>query len=302
MHAAGLNYAEVLLRDGRLPGAPSLPFTPGYEAAGVITAVGSGVAHLRSGARVVAMLPNQGAFAELALAPASLITPIPDGLPFDKAVALLNQAPTALAALRIAARVQDGDAVFIPAASGGVGSFLVQLTRRFGARRVIAGASTEEKRALARRLGADIAIDYTRVDWPERVREVTEGRGADVVFERSGGDIFAQSLRALAPRGRLVVFGADSPLGTQVNGEQLMRMTYQNQALVGFSLPALPSDVQAAALREAFELVAKSELEVISQTFALGELADAHRAMEQRKTSGKVVILPDASPRREFPV
>ncbi|PTL79866.1 NADPH:quinone oxidoreductase family protein [Vitiosangium sp. GDMCC 1.1324] len=295
VHAAGLNYAELLQREGRVPGGSPLPFTPGYEAAGVISAVGGGVSHLRSGARVVAMLPAQGALAELALAPASLVTPMPDELSFEKAVALLNQAPTALAALRIAAQLREGDTVFIPAAAGGVGSFLSQLAKQLGAGRVVAGASTEEKRALARRLGADIAVDYTRADWPERVREATGGRGADVVFERSGGEVFSQSLRALAPRGRLVVFGVDSLRGTHVSSEQLGQMVFQNQSLVGFAFPALPPDVQAATLREVFELVASGKLQVvIGQTFALHEAADAHRSLAQRKTSGKVVILPNA--------
>lgn len=296
VHAAGLNYAELLQRDGRVPGAPPPPFTPGYEAAGVISAVGGGVTHLRSGARIVAMLPAQGAFAEFALARASLVTPLPDDLSFEKAVALLNQAPTALAALRIAAHLREGETVFIPAAAGGVGSFLIQLAKQLGVGRVIAGASTEEKRAMARRLGADVAVDYTRADWPERVREATGGRGADVVFERSGGEVFAQGLRALAPRGRLVVFGVDSLRGTQVSSEQLASTVFQNQSIVGFAFPALPPEVQAATLREVFGLVASGKLEVVvGQTFALHEAADAHRALAQRKTSGKVVILPNAS-------
>ncbi|MCP3139785.1 quinone oxidoreductase family protein [Pyxidicoccus xibeiensis] len=298
VHAAGLNYAELLLRAGRVPGAPPPPFTPGHEAAGVIRAVGGGVSGLSPGARVVAMLPAQGAFAELAVAPAALVTPIPDALPFEKAVALLSQAPTALAGLRIAARLGKGESVYIPAAAGGVGTFMVQLAKQLGAARVIAGASTEEKRALARRLGADVTVDSTREDWPERVREATEGRGADVVFEREGGDALARGLRALAPRGRLVVFGVDSMFGTSVSNAQLTQLFFQNQSLVGFALPALPPDVQGEVLRDVLALVAGGKLEVVvGQTFALGELAEAHRALAERRTSGKVVILPGASPR-----
>ncbi|MCY1022788.1 quinone oxidoreductase family protein [Pyxidicoccus sp. MSG2] len=298
VHAAGLNYAELLQRAGRVPGAPNPPFTPGYEAAGIISAVGSGVSRLQKGTRVVAMLPAQGAFAELAVAPAPLVTPIPDDLPFEKAVALLSQAPAALAGLRVAARLREGETVFIPAAAGGVGSFMVQLAKQLGAGRVIAGASSEEKRALARRLGADVTVDSTRADWPERVRDATEGRGADVVFERDGGEAFARSLRALAPRGRMVVFGADSMFSTSVSSEQFTQLLFQNQSLVGFALPALPPEVQGETLRDVFALVASGKLEVVvGQTFALRELADAHRALAQRKTSGKVVILPNAPAR-----
>ncbi|QSQ22336.1 zinc-binding dehydrogenase [Pyxidicoccus parkwayensis] len=291
VHAAGLNYAELLIRAGRIPGVPPPPFTPGYEAAGVIQAVGRGVTQWREGQRVVAMLPGQGALAEQAVAPAALVTAIPDGLSFEQALALLNQAPSALALLRFGGRVQPGDAVFIPAAAGGVGSFMVQLAKRLGAERVLAGASTEEKRKLALRLGADVAVDYTKADWPERVREATGGRGADVVFERDGGEVFARGLKALAPRGRFVVFGVDSMSGTGVSGEQLGQMIFQSQSLVGFSYPSLPQDVQAGVLREVFELTVSGKLEVVvGQTFGLHELPDAHRAMEARKTSGKVVI------------
>ncbi|NMO17860.1 NADPH:quinone oxidoreductase family protein [Pyxidicoccus fallax] len=293
VHAAGLNYSELPLRAGRLPGAPPPPFVPGFEAAGVVREVGQEVTHLKPGARVVAMLPGQGTFAELAVAPAALVTPIPDALPFEKAVALLSQAPAALAGLRVAGQLKKGEAVFIPAAAGGVGSFMVQLAKALGAGRVIAGASTEEKRALARRLGADVVLDYTRPDWPERVREATDGRGADVVFERDGGDALGQSLRALAPQGRLVVFGVDSMFGTSLRAEQVTQLLFQNQRFVGFSFPALPPEVQAEVLREVFERVMAGTLEVVvERTFGLHELPEAHRALEQRKTSGKVVILP----------
>lgn len=295
VHAAGLNYAELLLRAGRIPGAPPPPFTPGYEAAGVIQAVGPGVTRWKPGQRVVAMLPNQGAFAELAVAPAALATAIPDGLSFEQALALLSSAPSALALLRLAGQVRTGEAVFIPAAAGGVGSFMVQLAKRLGAGRVIAGASTEEKRALALRLGADVAVDSSRPDWPARVREATGGRGADIVFERGGGDTFAQGLKALAHRGRLVVFGVDNMFGTGVSGEQLAQLMFQSQSLVGFSFPGLPPEVQAGVLREVFELAAGGALEVIvGRTFGLHALPDAYRAMEARETSGKVVILTGA--------
>lgn len=293
VRAAGLNYAELLQREGRYPGAPPFPFTPGFEAAGVVAAVGPGVSRVRPGARVVAMLPGQGAFAEYAIAAEQLTIPIPDSLPFEAAAALPVQAPTALLCLRVAGRLGEGESVFIPAAAGGVGSFLVQLARRLGAGTIIAGASTEEKRATARRLGADLAIDYTRPDWPDRVRAATGGRGADVVFDMSGGVVGEQSLKALAPQGRLVLFGADSPHATRFGHEQVAQIVHQNQAVVGFNLPALPPDLHASALAEVLGLIGAGQIEVlVGQTFPLAEVAGAHRAMAERRTSGKVVILP----------
>ncbi|MBJ6763717.1 NADPH:quinone oxidoreductase family protein [Myxococcaceae bacterium JPH2] len=295
VRAAGLNYAELLLRAGQLPG-PALPYVPGFEAAGIVSAVGQGVSQVSKGARVAAMLPTQGAFAEYARVPAAQLVPIPESLSFAQATALLSQAPTALMALRDAARLQKGESVFIPSAAGGVGSFLVQFAQRMGAGRVIAGASTAEKREVARRLGADVTVDTSATDWPERIREATGGRGADIVFERGGGEVFTLSLRALAPRGRLVTFGVDSMRGARMTEEQLAGFIFQNQSLVGFATVGLPPEVQAAALRDAMDWVTSGRLEILlGRTFGLEEAAEAHRAMAERRTSGKVVIVPHAS-------
>jgi NADPH2:quinone reductase len=294
VRAAGLNFTDLGQREGRLLGTPPLPFVPGLEAAGLVDAVGPSVRGLAPGTRVVALLPNQGAFAQYAIAPASAVLPIPDAVSFEQAVALPAQAPTALLGLREGARLREGESVFIPSAAGGVGTLLVQLAKRLGASRVIGGASSEPKRVLVTRLGADAVVDTSRQDWPERVREATDGRGADVVFVAGGGALPARSLQALAFRGRLVLFGAESMFDTGWSREQMTGVMAQNQSIVGFATFTLPLEARQAALREALSLVEHGQLQaVLGQTFPLDAVSQAHRAMAERSTTGKVVIRVD---------
>jgi NADPH:quinone reductase len=289
VHTAGMNFTDLGQRDGSIPGV-SLPITPGSEAAGVVDAIGSGVIGIAEGARVVAVLPRQGAFAEYAIAPAATVTAIPDELAFVQAVALPVQAPTALLALR-AAHLREGESVLVPSAAGGVGTFLVQLAKHLGASRVIGAASSEAKRALASRLGADVTIDPTPADWPDAVREATGGRGVDVVFVSGGGAASARGLDVLAPRGRLVLFGVESMFDTQLDKAQMTRLLAQNQSVSGVATFTLPPDELRGALHEVLALVARGRLEaVVGQTFALADVPAAHRAMAARTTTGKVVI------------
>ncbi|WP_394822457.1 zinc-binding alcohol dehydrogenase family protein [Pendulispora albinea] len=291
VRAAGMNYADLLIREGRYPKLAALPYTPGYEAAGVVEALGEGVEGPAVGTRVVAAVSAPGTFAEYVEAEPAQVTEIPEGVGDEEALALPVQALTAWLALRIGGRVAPGDSVLIPAAAGGAGHLAVQLAKRLGAARVLAGASTKEKRDLALRLGADAAIDYTEGGWADQVRAATDGRGADVVFERSGGAHADESLRALAKGGRLIVFGADSLTEPRLSTEQLRGLLVQGQAYAGFSLMALPDGVRRAALHELFAFVAAGALQVhVGARFPLARAADAHRAMASRATSGKVVI------------
>ncbi|WP_163864252.1 quinone oxidoreductase family protein [Myxococcus eversor] len=294
VHASGLNFTDLGQREGRMPGTPPLPFVPGLEAAGVVDSLGPGVQGLTKGARVVAILPNQGAFAGYAIAPTATVLALPDPVSFEQAVCLPAQAPTALLGLREGARLREGESVYIPSAAGGVGTFLVQLAKRMGASRVIGGASTEAKRDLVLRLGADAAVDTSHADWPARVREATGGLGADVVFVAGGGELPARSLQALAFRGRLVLFGAESMFDTQWSREQMTGVLAQNQSIVGFATFTLPFEQRQAALREALSLVERGQLQtVIGQTFPLEAVSQAHREMAERSTTGKVVIRVD---------
>ncbi|WP_268903966.1 quinone oxidoreductase family protein [Corallococcus silvisoli] len=168
---------------------------------------------------------------------------------------------------------------------------LVQLAKKLGASRVIGGASHEARRALAHRLGADATVDTSRADWPERVREATGGRGADVVFVSGGGETGARSLQALAPRGRLVLFGAESMFDTQLGREQMAGLIARNQSVSGFATFTLPQEELRAALLEVLALVQRGELSVVmGAPRPLEAVAQAHRDMAARKTEGKVVF------------
>ena len=206
VHAAGINFFEVLMRADRYAVTPQLPMILGVEVAGVVEAVGQGVDAQLLGRRVAAPLfvsqrPHSG-YAEQVTMSADLVVPLPDALPFEDATALMVQGLTALHLLRQSP--PRGKAVLVPAAAGGVGSLLVQLARLKGARQVIAAAGGKAKLDLSLSRRADAAIDYTNPDWPARVRDVTDGKGADIIYDTVGGALTAASLQALAPGGELV--------------------------------------------------------------------------------------------------
>ncbi len=292
VRAAGLNYADLVLREGLFPAAVSLPYTPGHDVVGTVEALAAEVTDLAVGARVVAMLA-MGAYAEYVAVPAAAVRVVPEGIDDETALALPLQGITAMLALRFAGRVEQGNAVFVPAAAGGVGSLAVQLAKCLGAARVIAGASTQEKRALALRLGADAAIDYTEDGWANQVLDATEGRGADVVLEMNGGPMADESLRALAPGGRLVVFGADSVRAPRLDAAQLRGLIARGQAYVGCSFAAAPESVRRAALDELFAAAVAGEIRANrGEKFPLARAAEAHRALASRKARGKLALVP----------
>jgi NADPH2:quinone reductase len=186
--------------------------------------------------------------------------------------------------------VSKGDVIFIPAALGGVGSIAVQLSKTFGAR-VVAGVGSDEKRERALVLGADWAVAYSRDGWADEVRRVTDGKGADVVLQTSGGTMGSESLRALAPLGRLVMFGADNVVRPEaLSANQVRSLLALGQSLSGFALMRTPEAVRRDALAELAERVASKTLSLPIQRFALSDVATAHQALEARRTVGKVVL------------
>lgn len=206
VEAAALNFADLLLRDGRYLEPIAPPFTAGRELAGTIVALGPGVDRWAPGARVVAIV-RQGAFAELAVAPAAALLPLPSSLSAEQGAALFVAGLTALVCLEDLARVAPGDTVLVQSAAGGVGSYAVQIARALGAR-VAGTASGAAKLGVLRDLGAALTIDYAAEDFVAAVRTWTGGRGVDVVLETIGGDVFRRGfLEALAPFGRMVVLG-----------------------------------------------------------------------------------------------
>ena len=210
---AGMNYADTHQRANDYLARYELPLVPGGEVAGV---------REDTGERVVAM-SGLGGYAEYATAPAALTFPIPDGVDDGAALALLIQGLTAWHLYRTSAKVAQGESVVVHAAAGGVGSLAVQLGKPMGAGRVIATASTEEKRALALELGADAAVDASAEGMKERLEEANDGAKVDAVFEMAGGEVFEASLAALAPFGRLVTYGIASRQPNQISSGALMR-------------------------------------------------------------------------------
>jgi NADPH2:quinone reductase len=296
VRAASVNFADIMRRRGdRHPSPTSFPFVPGAEVAGTVAAVGDGVTGLEVGAPVFALVGENGSsgYAQYALADAAQVIPLPPGLEPAKAAALVVAGATAFLALNDAGRLAPGETVLIQAAAGGVGGYAVQLAKLLGAGKVIALASTEGKRAEAVRLGADHVVDYTALGWAERVRELTGGRGADLVLEMSGGTVFGESLRALAPFGRSVVYGYASGENVALDPQDLLT---SSQAVIGFNLGAWfqhEPEQAFGALQRLIGFVLSGEVEVqVGRVLPLARAADAHRALEARETTGKIILDP----------
>ncbi len=295
VRAAGVNFAETLMRENRYALTPPLPAVLGSEVAGEVEAVGAGVA-VALGTRVVAPLFAAGLFfggyAEEVIAPAEWSVPIPDGLDFDTATALTVQGTTA--ALLIERAPVAGKTVLVDAAAGGVGSLLLQLARRAGAKRVIAAAGSAEKRAFALSLGADAAVDYGAADWSEAVRTANGGAGPDVIFDSVGGRVTEDCLALLAPLGQMVIFGALNIRSFGLGVPELMRLIFANQSVTGFAAaPLLTPEKCRAIMAELFARVIAGDLAVtIGGVHPLAEAGAAHAALEGRRTIGKIVLRP----------
>jgi len=296
VRAAGVNLSDALMRENRYAVTPTLPAIPGNEVVGDVVEVGREVQGLARGDRVALSLfaagLSVGGYAELVAADARFATRIPPELSDDAAVALMVQGLTALALTRHTPVA--GKAVLVSAAAGGVGGLVLQLLKRAGARLVIAAASTPEKRALTLDLGADAAVDYTAPGWTEQVRSLTGGTGADVVLESVGGDVTSAALAVLAPRGVMVVYGALNIQRFALGVPELLQLIFKNQAVLGFALVTL---LTPGALRADLELLFQMARDGRLRThlggrFPLADAASAHRALEGRRTAGKLVLVP----------
>lgn len=281
---AGMNFADTHTRTNSYVQKATLPLIPGGEVAGTLQ---------ETGERVVALV-GTGGYAEYATAPKEHIFPIPDGLDDGTALALIVQGTTAWHLYRTCARVAEGESVVVHSAAGGVGSIATQLGRRMGAGRVIATASSEEKRALALQLGADVAIDPSPEELTERLIEANEGRPLDVVFETSGGEMFEASYKALAPFGRIVAYGISTSESNKVSTGSLLR---HSRSVIGFYLfhclerPAM----FAEALSDLFARAVSGELRaIVGQTYPLEQAAQAQIDLRARRTTGKLLIDPSA--------
>ncbi|MGI8922034.1 MAG: zinc-binding dehydrogenase [Solirubrobacteraceae bacterium] len=287
---AGMNFADIHAREDAYLAPQHVPFVPGVEAAGVLE---SDAGKLKAGQRVVCMLAS-GGYAELVCARIERVYPIPDGLDDGSALALLGQGLTAWHLYRTAAKLQPDESVVVHAAGGGVGTLAVQLAKPMGAGRVIATASTAEKRELALELGADAAVDVNDADLVAAIREANCGEGVDVVLEMAGGDVFDASLDALAPFGRVVVHGIASREQRTVSNAKLLRTS---RGVVGFWLAHCLArrEMVEAPLADLFERAARGELRaVIGTTYPLSQVRRAHDDLQGRRTAGKLLLDPSA--------
>ncbi|MFO7264329.1 MAG: alcohol dehydrogenase [Bacillaceae bacterium G1] len=292
VRAAGVNYADVMRRRNMYVQHTPLPFIPGSEVAGEVVAVGPGVRSFKEGDRVVTLLgPKCSGYAEYTIGYEPMLIPIPEGLDMVQAAALPLQGLTAYHILKTSAKVLPGETVLVHAAAGGVGTLAVQLAKIFGAK-VIATASTEEKLALARSLGADHTVNYTSPDWDKQVLELTNGAGVDVILEMVGGEVFRKNLGILAEFGRMVVFGAASKERATLEPFRLMNKC---QSVIGFLLTPVVRrpELYWPSLNELLQLVKDGRLKLqIGGTYPLEQAALVHRLLEGRQTTGKLVLVP----------
>jgi NADPH2:quinone reductase len=288
--AVGLNYIDVYFRTGHYP--LPLPAGLGMEAAGVVTEIGPGVTRFKTGDRVAYVARPPGAYAEERVLPADALVALPDAISFDDAASAMLQGLTAQYLLRRTYRVQAGETILIHAAAGGVGLFVCQWAKALGAT-VIGTVGSDEKAALAKAHGCDHAIVYTRENFTERVKEITNGQGVPVVYDSIGRDTYKGSLDCLAPLGYFVSFGsASGPLPPIEAAE------FSNRGSLFFTRPTLFSymakrewlDAMAAEL---FDVIGSGKVKTnIRQRYALKDVGQAHRDLEARKTTGSTVLIP----------
>ena len=278
---AGMNFADTHQRENSYLAKFELPLVLGGEVAG----------RTEDGRRVLSML-RSGGYAEYAAAPEATTFPIPDGVDDGAALALLIQGLTAWHLFRTSAKLAAGESVVVISGAGGVGSLALQLAKPFGAGRVIATASTEEKRRRCLELGADAAVDPAEEDLTAALREANGGERVDVVLERSGGRVFDACLEALAPFGRQVAYGIAGREQNTVETGALMR---RSRAVVGFWLMHCLGrrEMMEEPLADLFDRTARGELKPqVAQTYPLSEVRRAHEDLQARRTSGKLLLDP----------
>jgi NADPH2:quinone reductase len=280
---AGMNFADTHQRENSYLARYETPLILGGEVAGETS----------DGRRVIALLAN-GGYAEYAVANKAAVYEIPDGLDEEAALALLIQGLTAWHLYRTSAKLAEGESVVVISAAGGVGSLAVQLGKPFGAGRVIATASTPEKRELTLSLGADAAVDTSSEDLTAALIEANDGKQVDAVFEMAGGSVFTGAFEALAPFGRIVTYGIASREPNTVETGRLMR---KSRAVVGFWLMHCLGrrEMMEEPLADLFDRAARGELKPqIGETYPLSEVRRAHEDMHGRRTSGKLLLDPSA--------
>jgi NADPH2:quinone reductase len=289
MAAASLNFPDLLVIAGLYQFKPEPPFVPGAEGAGTVSGVGSEVTHVNVGQRVMAV-GVQGAFADRWVVDAGSVIPIPDDMDFATAASLTLAFGTSYHALKQRASLQPGEILLILGAAGGVGSAAIEIGKTMGAT-VIAAASTDEKLAFCRELGADLTINYVSENLKARVKELTDGRGADVIYDPVGGELSEQAFRSIAWKGRHLVIGFASG---DIPRIPLNLPLLKGAAIVGVFWGSFTTREPEANLRngvELFQMLSDGILEPrVTNIFPLEEYESAFDLMASRKATGKVVL------------
>jgi NADPH:quinone reductase len=286
--AAALNFFDILQIQGKYQTKPPLPFTPGAEVAGLVDAIGEGVNNFSIGDKVQAS--TLGGFAEYTIAKADRTFAIPESMSFAEAAAMYIVYQTSYFSLKERANLKTGEWLLVHAAAGGVGSAAVELGKAFGAR-IIATAGSQEKLAFCLSIGADHALSYRDASWVEEVKKITEGHGADVIYDPVGGDVFDLSAKCIASAGRLLVVGF---AGGRIPSIAANRILFKNMSVVGCywggHLEVHP-EYLAESQAELFKMYEAGQIKpVVSQTYPLADAVNALRDLAGRKTYGKVVL------------
>ncbi len=302
VESAAVNFADIMRRrNDAYPFPTPLPFVPGGEVAGTIEALGAGVEGPPPGTPVFAVVGGDGStgYAQYAVADAQQVIPIPDGLNADEAAGIVIAGTTAMLLLADLAHLAKGESVLVSGAGGGVGTFAIQIAKSLDARVVIGAASTPSKRSAALAAGADHVVDPTVAGWQDDAREHAGGLGVDVVLEMSGGQTFADGLSILAPFGRFVVYGLASGQPGLFSDEAQNEFFYNpslNQSLHVFNLGlyfGMRPKIAVKAMTALVGLIANGRVKVqVGETFPLADAAEAHRRIETRRTTGKVILKP----------
>ncbi|WP_317931083.1 NADPH:quinone oxidoreductase family protein [Halioxenophilus sp. WMMB6] len=292
VRAAGVNYPDALIVQGLYQVKPALPFTPGFEFSGDVEAVGEGVQGVEPGVRVMGMAPAYGAYAEKVAVPGVCVIPIPDAMPYSDAANLACAHGTAHHALKQRAQLKAGETLLVLGAAGGTGVAAVQIGKAMGAR-VIAACSSKEKLDIAAANGADVLINYKDQDLRSAVKEITGGKGVDVVYDPVGGDAFDACTRTMARNGRILVIGFASGKIPQLPVNLTLVKEYSVIGVFWGNFTQAEPQVYADNLRELFQWYQDGKVHLVTDAeLPLNEAPAALTKLMQRDVKGKLVLLP----------
>lgn len=293
VRAFAVNWADLLERAGKYPGAPQPPYVVGHDLAGTVVEQGPDGVGPEIGTRVFGVIPRGGAAAEYVAVPADQIYPAPERLTDEQAAGAAGPYLTADAAIVTLGRLEKGEDVLVHAAAGAYGSAAVQLCRAYGAGTIIATAGSDEKAARAREWGADVAVNYTTDDFVDAVRRATDGKGVSLILESVGGDVLGQSFDCLRPAGRLVSVGASS--GRSSNRFRLHTLFEKGVSVAGFTLGKWLTDnpeLVRPSVQRVLELFERGSVEpVIARVFGAEQVAEAHEFLAARQSIGRTVVV-----------